>query len=70
MSLREMIEAASKSMRAAFEGRTSLIPHPAYKGIEREDEVASFLREYCPKRFSIGNGFVASEKQQVNSRIL
>jgi len=64
MSLKEIIRAASKSMKDVFEGRTRLIPHPAYKGAEREQEVAAFLREYCPKRFSVGSGFVASAKRQ------
>jgi len=59
MSLKKVMLAASKAMRASFEYRTSQIPTAAYKGYEREGEVSKFLAEYLPKRFSLGQGFVS-----------
>lgn len=68
-SIRELIRGVQRQMRIDFEQRTAQIPHPGEKGRGREDVVRSFLREYLPKRFEVGSGFIVDASGGVSRQI-
>lgn len=68
-SIRALVHGVQRQMRVDFEQKTAQIPHPGEKGRGREDVVRSFLRDYLPKRFDVGSGFVVDATGGVSRQI-
>ena len=57
-NLMEVMKGISTKMIADFDNITAQIEHKGAKGEGREEIVKRFLKEYLPKSFGIGSGFV------------
>jgi hypothetical protein len=68
-SIIELVRGAQRQMRVDFEQKTAQIPHAGEKGAAREDVVRGFLKDYLPKRFGVGSGFVVDAAGAVSRQL-
>ncbi len=63
-----LFEEAAKGLRTRFEEIKSSVPHNLEKGMEIEDVVKIFLRDYLPRRYDITGGFIIDRENNISSQ--
>src|SRR5690348_6721942 len=67
MNLRNVFKAISEKFAAEFK-ISSQFKHPVGKGDNREAALREFLKEYLPKRYSVGRGEIISSGNIVSKQ--
>jgi len=57
------IQLKKQQLQIEIQAIRLLMKHPGSKGTEAESAIASLLRKYLPKKFSLGSGFVSMDEK-------